>query len=772
MPTFRFAWLFAVLPLLPAQIPSPPAATAAATPDLATVLRLVPERVPIHDEGVDPELGPLGTWAAGRDYKCGFADGAFVLVPYLGAEAPTAPAWRWQTVAATMGDQDLLGGGELRERHTDYRFERERGFVTERWDVLEHGVEQSFVVAAPAQRPHGELRLCGRIVTSLAAASRGPAATELEFTAADGGYRLTYGVATAIDAAGRRCAVPGSFDGESITLHVPADFVAAAAWPLLVDPLLTPYVITTGSSWAFGDLDLDAIDGDTADQHLAMVWSRAAASGDHDLYVFRASSDFATAAQLGVELTTTASSREGSVTGSWIDRTIAVAWSRSSSVASSCLVKTMAANATGTSLSGAVTLPKPANSSERMPRLAAAKVFDFAPAQALCVRVRDTGTSTELWATVVGTTTNQTYGTFAIALPTLTVHSFTEPWVTKGIRGDYEGWLIAYQYWSVVASRWQVAVRRVDYIGQLDATTVILDANNPSRHLMRPRIDGAFERYTVVCNSAPTAAYPGQLTSFAGTAIEAQRIDWDALGAPVQPWPRQTVLAHSSRSLLADSIAVNTDNLSHWGVGARFGGGARSLLLGYRGAVVEELPLPTPNRTGTHVAQDVMVAFAPQQRRFCALYDHTTNYQGVLTWTCQGIVREYEPVPAPQPYGPSCGLQSLSFWGESRRGNEFLSFGPRSLAPGAWVIAGVSLAGTSVPFASLGVGGGCTLLVDIGAANLLSTVFLTANPAGYAGLQLPIPEDLPPIDLYVQFVAAGASWTDLTASRGVRVFVR
>lgn len=779
------AWLFvAALPsllppttlcTLPAQQPLPTAETVP-----VDALRAAIARVPIHDEGRDPTLGALGIWAAGRDYKCGFADGAFVLIPYLGADAAIAPAWRWQTIAATLdtalGEQDLLGSGQRRERHDPFRFERERGLVTERWDVLDHGVEQSFVVQRPAAADGapllGGLRLRGRITTPLAAPGRAAIAAPLSFRNADSSYRLDYGIATAIDAVGRRCAVPTSFDGDALTLHVPGAFVAAASWPLLIDPLLQPFVITTGAAAGFGELDLDAIHGDDQNQELALVWSRAASAADHDLFVFRASSDFATATQLGVELSATASSREGSITGSWIDRSIAVAWTRSTSVASSVVVKTMAANTTATGFVGSIVLPCPANAYERQPRIAAAKVFDHAPAQALCVRVRETGNGTELWATLIGTGNNQAYGTFAIAQPTLTSGSFTEPSITKGLRGDYEGWVIAYQYWSSFTSRWQVAIRRVNYVGQVDGNAVVLDGNNPSRHLMRPRIDGAFDRYLVVCSSAPTASYPGQLTSYTGTALEAQRVNWGAVAGPTLAAPRQTVRTAASRSLLVDAVAVSTDNLSHWFVGVRLASAARGLLLGYRGALIEDAHLPTPNRLGTHVAQGVMVAFSPQQQRFCALYDHSTSYQGALTWTCQGIVRAYEPLPPRQLLGGGCGLQTPNSYGEPRIGNEFFTIGTGGLAPGTWVLAGVSLASANVPFAAFGIPGGCTLRLDIAPNNLLGTVSLSANSAGYAGLRLPIPENVLPTDVYVQFVAAGATPGSLIASSGVRLSAR
>lgn len=761
--------LVATLALLPAQDPHP--TTAPAAPDQATLLRLLPPRIAIHDEGVDAELGPLGTWAAGRDYKCGFADGAFVLVPYLGAAAPTAPAWRWQTAAVNLGDRDLLGADERREQFSDFRYRRTRGLVTEQWDVFEHGVEQSFVVERPAGALKGDLRVTGCITTPLRAAPREPAHGELLFAADGAEYRLRYGAAVAIDAAGRECPVTSSFDGTLLTLHVPEAFVAIAAWPLVIDPLLTPLALFSGSSLGVGDVDLDAIAGDNGTQHLALVWSRGASSGDHDLHVFRCASDFSSAVLLGSEISATASSREGSITGSWIDRTIAVAWSRAGSVSSTCFVATLAANVVNGSLALAQSLPKPNGTNERQPRIGAAKVFDMAPARALCVRLRDTSGGVELWGSLVVTTTNQVTSSFVVDMPAGAGQPILEPWVSKSIRGDYEGWLVSFQYWNSIFSRWQVAVRKVNYLGQVETYIQILAGLNPTRHLMRPRIDGSFGRHTVVCVSAPTATYPGQITGV-GTAIEAQRVDWIGNTAPTTPWPMQTLMTHTTRGLTIDSVAINTSNYSHWLVGARLGGGLHALLLGYRGALIERMTLPPPPGIGTHTGQDLAVAFSPQQNRFCMLYDHTTSIQGTIIWSCRGLVFEYAPVPPLQFYGPSCGLAAISCYGESRIGNQFFSFGPSGLTPGEWVIAGVSLASASVPFANLGLGGGCTLNIDLAQSSFLASVFLTANPAGFGDFSLPLPENLGPLDLYVQFIAAGATPSQIRASRGCAVAIR
>jgi hypothetical protein len=315
--------------LSPAQSPQSPTPSPSVD-GRAALAAVVARGVPIHDEGHDARFGPLGIWAAGADYKCGFTDSGIVVVPYLGAAAPKSQPWRLTTTSVSVGDVELWAGNgpgiDESERFDDWRFERRRGRVVERFDVRPEGVEQSFVVERPANLPPGELRIRGRVDTELVAAERAPRHGPIEFTGGAAGYRFSYGAAFAFDADGMRCDVPTSFDGGVITLHVPTDFVAAAKWPILVDPLLQPVVMIAGSSTGFGEIDVDAIDGDTPQRQIGIVWSRSASAADSDVYVYRAATDFTGGVLFATELTAAVSSRECAIAGRWIDATMTVVW--------------------------------------------------------------------------------------------------------------------------------------------------------------------------------------------------------------------------------------------------------------------------------------------------------------------------------------------------------------------------------------------------------------------------------------------------------------
>ncbi|MCA8974857.1 MAG: hypothetical protein KDC98_09045, partial [Planctomycetes bacterium] len=158
---------------------------------------LVLPRVPVHSAASD--LGTAyGTWAAGDCYKVSFHDG-MTFVPYLGADYPHNQPWSWQTTSVTVGGVELLDRGAAPStRHTDFRYEYRFGAVTEAYDVLGAGLEQSFVVhARPAA---GDLVVRGMVRTGCSTRDRGPVHAALRFRDERGDAVIDYGAAFAIDA--------------------------------------------------------------------------------------------------------------------------------------------------------------------------------------------------------------------------------------------------------------------------------------------------------------------------------------------------------------------------------------------------------------------------------------------------------------------------------------------------------------------------------------------------------------------------------------------
>ncbi len=108
-----------------------------------------------------------------------------------------------------------------------------RGGVEERWTVTSAEAEQSWRFPS---RPAGD-----RIAVDVDFEG-----ARFEHVGDDGvwlrlptGETIRYGHATWVDAAGRRTAVRSRWNGARVALEVPAEVVAATAWPAVLDPLVS-----------------------------------------------------------------------------------------------------------------------------------------------------------------------------------------------------------------------------------------------------------------------------------------------------------------------------------------------------------------------------------------------------------------------------------------------------------------------------------------------------------------------------------------------------
>lgn len=228
---------------LPGQQPTPSEAAApAVVVALATDLGL-------PNVWLD-EPGDGRIWVRGRDYKASFGHGQFTFVPFLGADAPRNHPLVLQLVDARCGARPLpLRADEPARRHGQ-RCWFDRGGWTEVYDLrLEH-VEQSFVFA---ERPgQGDLVLTSSLTTSLCA-EHGHDGT-LRFVGERGGVAI--GAAVAIDATGVRTPLRTECVGDELVLTVPAACLAAATYPLVVDPVFQTIALTA-AGWPLPNHDPD-----------------------------------------------------------------------------------------------------------------------------------------------------------------------------------------------------------------------------------------------------------------------------------------------------------------------------------------------------------------------------------------------------------------------------------------------------------------------------------------------------------------------------------
>ena len=209
--------LAVLLAPLSAQQPTPPAALQ------------LPRGVVHLDQPGDGRV-----WAKGDDWKASFGGDGVAFVPFLGADAPRNFPLALQLVRVTSGANEVPFAGAARPAARDSsRVEIARGPVVEAYELRAGGIEQMFVFAdAPRD---------GALAVELAITSElhGEALADgsCRFRGEHGGVDV--GKATAIDAVGRAAPCTLTFTPQRLRWTVPAEFVAAATFPLTIDPVIS-----------------------------------------------------------------------------------------------------------------------------------------------------------------------------------------------------------------------------------------------------------------------------------------------------------------------------------------------------------------------------------------------------------------------------------------------------------------------------------------------------------------------------------------------------
>lgn len=173
-------------------------------------------------------------WSRGREYKTCAATDGFSFLPFLGSDAPKNYPVTFRLSSVARDGEPLPLNGSARVSRVDERIVLDRGAVQVLYDFAPEGVEQSFALDVPAGS--GDLVLTLDVETELAVERSGGG---FRFSNERGG--VTYGAAIAFDAAGRTADVPAEWTGDGIALRVPSAFLAEAAGPIVVDPLLSPF---------------------------------------------------------------------------------------------------------------------------------------------------------------------------------------------------------------------------------------------------------------------------------------------------------------------------------------------------------------------------------------------------------------------------------------------------------------------------------------------------------------------------------------------------
>jgi hypothetical protein len=225
---------------------------------------------PVHDVTAD---GAIHT--AGASYVAHFDAAGATFVPFLGETAERAWPVTFRLAAAQVGDRPLPVTAAMPRRDADL-VAFDRGGAIEQYLTALDGFEQRFVFATLPAR--GELRL--RIGTT---SDLEPSLTDgVHFTGPLGGVR--YGHAIAIDGNGRRVAMTTTLVENGLELTVPAEFVANATMPLVVDPLVG--TLSTMVNTTIPTRNVDAA-WDTATNSWVVAFERTLTATDSNVFVMR-----------------------------------------------------------------------------------------------------------------------------------------------------------------------------------------------------------------------------------------------------------------------------------------------------------------------------------------------------------------------------------------------------------------------------------------------------------------------------------------------------
>ena len=172
-------------------------------------------------------------WARGQTYKARFGRDGVDYIPFLGSDAPRNYPVRLRLVAAFSGDQVIDFDRNVTAEAHETAVYYQRGSLTERYLLDLDSIEQTFVFHRSTDAP---LRVEVAIDSELEASFDGQS---MRFDNELGGVRMSS--AFAVDAQGNRVEVPMNFHGSSYTITVPQSFVAAATFPLTIDPVISTF---------------------------------------------------------------------------------------------------------------------------------------------------------------------------------------------------------------------------------------------------------------------------------------------------------------------------------------------------------------------------------------------------------------------------------------------------------------------------------------------------------------------------------------------------
>jgi hypothetical protein len=745
----------------------PPSASTEidATAPVANGTRMTSLRTPIHTAEHDNGLA-YGTWAAGDDYKVSFHDG-MAFVPYLGASYPVTQTLRWRTTSAKVGEVELVTGAPQHE-HADFRYEYRFGAITEAYDVLAEGLEQTFVLSTrPAA---GDLVIRGAVDSLLQSRKATAANQSLTFRDADGHAIVEYGRAVAFDANGLRIDVTTEHADGMVTLTVPGNWLAAAALPIVVDPLLTRVQLATWGTATFGQVQSVDIarDDEATSANVMVAYARAASATDSDLWLRVCNDDFTSNVLIYSDITTTWDTDQATccfVGGA--DRFVSVFRRFFPTLTPTvsrlrCKVHDSGSTTLTTNV-GSVTPASGLN--DWRPDVGGIEAFTSGTNAFVVFQREDNGvgnnfansSASEIFGCLLdATTANGTFGTSSV----IAASSFSDserPSITQVASGvGASSWACVFQRYSTLvvgAEDWDLVGKLIAGNGTVSSGSFSSDigSGGPLTHQLGPVVSGRSGRYAVVFTAVDQASVAFQTGLITGKEVWMERFDWtDGAASPTGDYPPVLLRSNTDRRWEATGNAYDTDTRSHWMVGFRtVPPGSGSLYYarcGYDGNVTEGA-FSTLYGVSGHQAIGGSVVYDNDNDNFLfgygvddgtttlPVFGHAVTYATPTPWSTFGI-------------GTACSTATLSWTGSQQIGSQFGQANVNGAPATGIHFLILSLGTVNVPVINPAVFPGCRLLVAAAGIDYLG--YFPPQIGSNTSYPLPLPPFLGSQTLYFQ----------------------
>jgi hypothetical protein len=217
--------------------------------------------------------GDGAVWALGAEYKASFRTSGATYIPFLGSCAPRNYPVEFALRSVSVGDVPIGFDPNAAPVHAGTRVVYDRGGIVETYELKLGSAEQEFEIASLPSG--GDLVLEIAVGTTLDAAET---TDGLRWSNALGS--VAYSRAVLVDAAQHRTPVLTHVSDGMIEIRVPADVLAGAVFPIVIDPVISTFTVDASTN---DDTDPD-IAYDSTNNVYQVVWSRLFSAGDHDCY--------------------------------------------------------------------------------------------------------------------------------------------------------------------------------------------------------------------------------------------------------------------------------------------------------------------------------------------------------------------------------------------------------------------------------------------------------------------------------------------------------